>query len=632
MAQEKSESLKQFAETGKEEKPEVGRSTESSKDLNVYHRNASNWGIFQHHLEFMLDKGGNVSPGRDVIIDIDASGDINILDYIEHPRHNVIHHDYHDRGKENQYGYDKVLGTGKKDQSEISSNGKPPKDGESKNRGKENDASVIQEINPFGYIPKLNKDKKSKYYPEISWEGKNDDANQKPTEEGGYIYLLEKRKEANVSHLNEQSNISGGLAGKREQARNGDNDTHFPDMGLLKIANKKLISSTRVNNNSDERGYAGIGRKVNGHKVRSGGSKPRPKAEVKGTNMTGGASSHKTADSRSPTHKNSEDQVGITGWSIGASGEPFYTKKGKTSQSGDIASGSRVTKPHGKGKGSILTGISGSQMPGRDIVKQRGKGASDVKIMHRKLNSAGEAGLGFTKVHQEEPEKINRNAQEHKLGDLEVQDKGRHGILFPDASGDIIKQNPGYGKVTGNVAGLKKDNLDVSIRKAGNSNQKSIGSKSALSVPRGSYDDRKRVLNIPTDDGLSRQGHSLYTLKSDGELIKPSQKSSKVGGTYGGNTAKQYQGHLGNLWRKKSRHEKKSQSRKIIRASDSSQSSESQENSTHDSHQSYEDYQNDQPDSYQSADSIEKDSSARSNQSEDQETRSQENSWEYKNN
>ncbi|XP_066488398.1 protein starmaker-like [Tiliqua scincoides] len=436
-------------------------------------------------------------------------------------------------------------------------------------------------------------------------------------------------------------------------------------MDEIKIANGKVVKIQVEKKGADE--HTMISRKLNGED-RSGITKPAPKGDVRDYSFSGShvdvagaikphkkddgregaikerTSSHRKAAGISKTHQNSTGEVGNTGKLSSQEENPVYTTTGKTGQqevmlSGkltDQVSGSGVTKSHPKIKDevTVLKIISGSRVSGPGSIQEGRKGDSGISIIHRKSNT-GEEGFGFISTHPKDvgdPKKINRKT--HEGPKMQGKGSNRLEITFQEANQDIVKGNIENRKVAGDH---KRNNMDSSKGKAEHSGQKSTGIKSALSLHHGSHDTIKRGPDVPKKDDQKSPEHSSFSYKKVTKTSK--QRSKDTIGTDSGIIAKKHHGHSGTWRRKSSRPDKKKQSVKHVRGSDSSQSSESDEDSRNDSRQSYKDYQNDTPDSHQSAESVEQNHSVESHQSdddhsqmEDQGTYSQERSHEHKHN
>ncbi|XP_062991417.1 uncharacterized protein LOC134404593 [Elgaria multicarinata webbii] len=645
-AQEASIEQKHLVEPTNDRKPEGTKTTESNHNFNGRHGNTRNWDLHEPRLEFIVD---NEIPKGD--IEIDGSGDAGFPSQVDTHHGIDTGNEHHGQVKDYQVttsiNNNTLWGKDKDGQSMISSTSKPTKDGYIKIGVKKNEAYVIQEINPYSYIPKKIKDPQSKDYSKVTLKGKTIATDKElGRKEDIYTDLLDNRKKDNITgktrgHLNLEGNLSRDLQGKTEHIMKGDY-TNVSSTKGTKEANEKDISNATVHKGKDK--DIMIIKELNGQKDRSGATKPHKKGEVGGGVISGshvkvagtikldkrdgarediidGKPKSQMEPTRfSKTHTKEEGDAAITGRLLSQVEDPVYTKTGKTNRSGVILSeklnshvdGFGVTKTNPKGEVNFLRRISGSQISGPGEIQQGGKGASEVDITPRKSN-IGEGDLGFPKAHRKEvssPEKINRKGHESSPGDPEMheRDKTRFGVPFQEVNKDTVKGSISYSNPAAETAAdLRRSNIDPSDRKAEHRGQKTIQLKSALSLSHGSHKNSQGALNIPKDDKLKNPEHSSFTTKISKKLKKPSKKIAKTHtGTDGGNTAKQ---HFGNGRRKISRHGKKRH------RSDSSQSSESEGNSRYDSRQSYEDYQNDKPDSYQSSESTEDNLSVGSSQS-----------------
>ncbi|KAL8206731.1 UNVERIFIED_CONTAM: hypothetical protein K2H54_021807 [Gekko kuhli] len=662
-AKEKEEGHKNVAEMGNES--EDKRTSESTQNVNERNENPSNSDAHQHHgnpsnrdipqqpSEYIPDKGRNDTATDYTTDGIDGSGDVGFLGPDERHQSTISGNEHQTKEKDHQVTrVTEVSILGGRDeavQSGISNDTKLSKGTHIKTGVKENEASVIQEINLHGYIPKKSKDSKSKDFLDVSVKVKNATSKEPGKAESGSVDPLDKGKEGNASarlqtHFNAQGEISGDLLGSMDHVRNGRNHTSFSDtdeiaaMNEIITMNGKIINYTRAHKKGGDEDIV-LDQKLDGQKVIYGESKPPQKGEVRDNIISskqtevadvmkshkndkvkedivnGRSSSHIDVDVISKIHQAGEGEH-ITGRSIGQVENPISTQSGQTNQSRILSSGklngSGVTKSQTKSGGelTLLGGTSVGQRSSSGAINQSQKGTSEVGIIPEKSNNGAE-GFHFTKAHQNKAdshEKINRKAPGGKQGDPERQEKGnrRLGVTFREGNKEVVKGNIGYRKAPA-TADL---GIDSSGRKEENSGHKSVGIKSALTLAHGSHDYKEIAKS---------QEHSSYTLKNDRKLTKePSKKTSRVhNGRRSSSPAERYRAHLGVLQRKSSRHERRGKSRKNVHASDSSQSSESEGNSRYDSRQSYEDYQNDNPDSYQSAESVEENLSAGSNQRDD---------------
>ncbi|XP_048365661.1 matrix extracellular phosphoglycoprotein [Sphaerodactylus townsendi] len=620
---------------------EYNENTSSRKD-SQHHSNPKNRAIPLYHLEFIADKGRNDTSTDDTADDIDGSGVMGFIDQDER-HHGAI------SGNEHQYQQKDHQGTrntktnslwerNETGQSGMSNNTKLSRATFIKIGVKENDASVIQEINPHKNTPK--KSEGSKSYLDVSTKVKSA-TGKEPGKEVGYGDMLDKDKGENASsrlqtHFNVQGKISEDLFGKLDRRRNGGNYTSSPDTDAIKMVNENIVNFTSVCEKGGNE-YAMLNGKLDGKKDIYKETKPYQKGEVRDNIMSskqieladvmklrkklavkddiisGMSSSHIDVAGISKTHRigGGED---LTGKSITQMENPSFILAGKINQSRIITSGrlngSGDTKSHTKGRDEVTLfgGVSVSQGSGSYATNQSRKGSSEVGIIHE-ISNKGLESFHLINTHRKKAdshEKINRKAHRGKQGDPEMQGKGDHkpDVTFQEGNKEVVQGNTGYRKAHG-TAGLSTDS---SIRKEENSKRKSIRIKSALSLAHGSHNYKH----------IAKSKEHL-SLKNARKLTEPSKKSSRVHhGRRNSNIAKQYHGHLGVLQQESRSHDKKSKSRKSVHASDRSHSSESEENSRTDSRQSYEDYQNDNPDSDQSAESAQQDLSAGSNQSDNQ--------------
>lgn len=652
-AEEKEEGRKNVAGTGNRSESGDRRPSESTRNVNEHnenpgnvhqHRdNPSNRDVPQHHSKYILDKGRNdIATTDDTANYIDGSGDMGFLGQDERDQGLISGNEHQTQGKDLQdtrgTEADSLWGRNESGQSGTSNEPKLSKGTHIKIGVKENEASIIQEINLHGYLPKKSKDSKNKDYVNISVKVKNVTRKEPGKEEGGSIDSLD--KEENVSarlqtHFNVQGNISGDLFRNMDHMRNGRDYTSFSDTDEIIIVKEKNINDTEVHKKGRDE-YIVLDQKLDGQKIMYGETKPHRTGEVrdiissKQTEVADVMKSHKKdrvkediINKRSSSHieaagiskiRRTDEGERITGRSFSQAKNPIFPQPGQTNQSRILSreklNGSGVTKSRAKSGGEVtlLGGTSVSQRSGSGAINQSQQGSSEVGIIHGKSNNWVE-GFHFTTAHQNKAdshEKMNRSAHGGKQGDPERQEKGsrRVGVTFQEGNEEVVKGSIGYRKAP-ETADL---GADSSSRKEENSGRKSVGIKSALTLAHGSHGYQHIT--------KSRE-HSSYTLKSERKLTEPSKRSSRVHGRHSSSTTGRFRGHLGVLQRKSSRHGEKGKSRKNARASDSSQSSESVENSRYDSHESYEDYQNDNPDSYQSAESVEENLSAGSNQRDD---------------
>ncbi|XP_033016885.1 matrix extracellular phosphoglycoprotein [Lacerta agilis] len=398
--------------------------------------------------------------------------------------------------------------------------------------------------------------------------------------------------------------------GTRDDATNGRSKSHLDAAGVTNLWKKDGTREDVTNERSKS------------HLEAAGVTNLQKKDETRKDATNGRSKSHLEAAGVTKLQKK-DGEIGTKERLISHVGDLGDTKAEKTNQSKVILSrklnghvdGSGITKSLSKGE---LTLLSGKQISDSDTTQPGRKSPSEVGIIHKRP-SIGEGGSY---------EKTNKNAHESTLGGPKMIKSGKtgFGVTFQKVNKDTAERAISYNKVTGDSADLKRSDIDSSSKKEELSGQKAIQFKSALSESRGSHGSIRDILNIPKNEKLKSQEHSLATVKSNKKVVKPSKKASRVNiGTYGSSAGKHYHGYSGVLRRKSSQHGKKRQS---VRRNDSSQSSESEENSR----QSYEDYQNDRPDSYQSSESTEEDRSDESHESDDhsQRTNSQEDSQERK--
>ncbi|KAJ6657496.1 hypothetical protein lerEdw1_002431 [Lerista edwardsae] len=663
-AQQKKDQHKHVAETRKDRTDESSSHPESGQNWNGHHGSPRKWGLYQHHLEFFGGKGENETGDAG----LDGSGDMGFLNQVDSP-HGLSIDSGHDQGKERQdpkgTGYERPLEKGKDGKSGLSGNGKLSKGAYVKIGEKKTGASIFQDTSSNSSIPRKRKDPQSKVYSKVVLKGQTDATHKTAGERlplrggpeavrrqpvtpadsidkgpgregGGYADVPDKTKEPAASNMHTplqgRGNISALLPRKTENKRNGRNMTYSSDTDDIKIASGKVVKIKVEKEGTGGHTLIMTG-KLNEEKIRSGGTKPAQKGEVKDDGFGG---SHVEVAGAIKTR-----EIGITGRLINPGENPVYTTSGKTGQRdvilrgklNDHVSGSGVSTSHPKVKDevTILKRISDSRVSGLGSIQQGRKGASGIGIIHQKSNT-GQEGFGFTSAHLKDVgshEKINRKAHEG----LKMQGKNRLGIAFQEANQDIVKGKVESSKAAGITADLKRSNVDSFKRKVEHSGQKSSGLKSALSPHHGSHDNIKHGLSVPKKS----PEHSSSSYQKVTKTSK--QRSKATPGTYGVNVDQKHQGHSG-IWKRKShRPDKKRPSVKRGHRSDSSESSESDEDSRHESRQSYKDYQNDTPDSYRSVESVEQSLSVESNQSdddhsqmEDPEPYSQEGSHERKSN
>lgn len=664
---------------GKDGTAESRSQTESGQN---WSERDGKWGLDQHRSEVFAGQGENETATGDP--GIDGSGDLGFSNQVD-THHGLTIDNGQDQGKERQdprgTGYDRPLRKDKDSQPGLSGNGKPSKGGYISIGEKKTGASIFQDTSSNSSIPQQSKEPQSKVNSKVFLKGQTD-ATQKMSGEklplrgspetirkqpisppnathkgpgregGGYTDLLDKAKDPAASNthspLQGRGNTSELPPRQTENTRNGRNTTHSSDTDDIKIAGGKGVK-IKV-----EKGGPGghapiVTRKRNEGKVRSGGTKPSPKGEVRGQGhsfsgshpeLAGAIKPHKEdggkeaalkgrlrsqteATSISKTNPNNTGEMGTTGRLINQGENPVYITTGKPGQrdvflSGklnDRASGSGVSESHPKVKDevTILTRISDSRVSVPGSIQPGRKGDGGIGIIHQP-SKAGQEGFGFTNAVPKDVgsrEKIDRKA--HRKG-LKGLGKNRLGTEFQEANQDIVKGKIESSKATGITADLKKSNVDSFQRKVEPSGQKSSRLKSALSLHHGSPDNIKDGLSVPKKDGLKSPEYSSSSHQKGTKTSK--QRSKPTTGAYRVHVDQKHQGHF-SIWRRKSsrRPDKKKSSIRHGRRSDSSQSSESDEDSRNESRQSYKDYQNDTPDSYQSIESVEQSISVESNQS-----------------
>ncbi|XP_061440721.1 matrix extracellular phosphoglycoprotein isoform X2 [Rhineura floridana] len=473
--------------TGNGRKFEDRRTTESSHNLHGLHGNTTNWDLRQHHLELTIDKEGNEIATGDNTVEIDGSGDIGFPSPVDTHHGIVISNEYHDRVRDHQdtrgVGNDTFLGKEKDVKSGIFTNTKPSKDRRIKIGVKENDASVIQETDPYHYIPKKI-DGQSKAYSKVSLKGKTNATN----EESGYIDLLDKSKVDNRTaklsmDLKVQAKVSEDLLKEAERIRIRGNHTNVLDNGEIKMANEKGISSVTVHTKGKD-GYTMIIRKLNGQKDGSGVTEPHKKGDVKDSATSG---SHAEVAVVTKVHKNDGTREDVI--------------NGRSNVHGEVPG---ITKLHKKdgAREDVINGRSNIHREVPGSTKLHKKDGTREDVINGRSNIHGEV-PGATKLHE-------------KHGTREDVINGRSSSHM-EAAG-ISKSHYGEIGAKGRLINQVEDPDDT---KANRTNQ----SGAIISMKLDSHVDRPGVINSHSKGELTILSRISSNQMSDPGAIKQGQKS-----------------------------------------------------------------------------------------------------------